>query len=432
MRIPKDVILIWAGSNASIPTNWLRETSLDGKYPKAWGAQNPNITGGAQNHTHTSPAHTHAIADHTHTYTVPAAPYRDTAWNQNYGSAVQQGHTHIGSTGGVVSSNNFGSTAVTYGTCSNDPPYQAVIFIKANYGALLADNLIALWGGYGGNTNVPSNYQLCNGANSSPDLRNKYLKGAGTGADAGATGGSTTNVHDISHGHTGASHQHAGYTTSGAQGYRMATNGGSTCCSVCEHSHTYDAVNATTVTPNNHSGSLTTPETVEPAYKKLCAIQKKTGAIKEKGLIGLWLGAVADIPRGWVLCDGNNGTPDMRDKYLKIANDTTEIGNTGGSNTHTHSAQSHSHTVPAHNHYQPQTKNHYGIWRESMQGGAGNYDDTLDSDTHPAYNVDNASPSTTSANTTADSASNEPEYRTALYIQYQYATDGGFFLENFI
>ncbi len=431
MRIPKDIILVWAGSNASIPTNWLRETTLDGKYPKAWGAQNPNVTGGNASHTHTSPAHTHAIASHTHTYTVPAPPYRDQTWTQSYGSLIQQSHTHTGTTGAVINSNNFGSTAVTYGTCSNDPPYHAVIFIKANYGALLADNIIALWAGYAGNSNVPSNYQLCNGANSSPDLRNKYLKGAGAGADAGATGGSTTNVHDISHGHTGASHQHGGHTTTGEQGYRFWSQGGSTCCSVITHSHTYGATDATTVTPNNLSASLTTTETVEPAYKKLCAIQKKTNAIKEKGLIGLWLGAVADIPRGWVLCDGNNGTPDMRDKYLKIASDTTEIGNTGGSNTHTHGAQAHSHTVPAHNHYQNETKNHVGINRESTSGG-GNYDDTLDYDTHGKFYTDNSTPSTTDANTTADSSSNEPEYRTAVYVQYQFATDGGFFLENFI
>lgn len=29
-----------------------------------------------------------------------------------------------------------------------------------------------------------------------------------------------------------------------------------------------------------------------------------------------WLGAMADIPDGWVLCDGNNGTPDLRDQFI--------------------------------------------------------------------------------------------------------------------
>lgn len=31
------------------------------------------------------------------------------------------------------------------------------------------------------------------------------------------------------------------------------------------------------------------------------------------GLIGLYSGLVADIPDGWALCDGTNGTPDLTD-----------------------------------------------------------------------------------------------------------------------
>jgi len=31
-----------------------------------------------------------------------------------------------------------------------------------------------------------------------------------------------------------------------------------------------------------------------------------------QGFIMIWSGAVVDIPPGWALCDGNNGTPDLR------------------------------------------------------------------------------------------------------------------------
>lgn len=34
------------------------------------------------------------------------------------------------------------------------------------------------------------------------------------------------------------------------------------------------------------------------------------------GCILMWSGAIADIPSGWVLCDGNNGTPDLRDRFI--------------------------------------------------------------------------------------------------------------------
>jgi hypothetical protein len=34
------------------------------------------------------------------------------------------------------------------------------------------------------------------------------------------------------------------------------------------------------------------------------------------GMIIIWSGSIASIPSGWVLCDGNNSTPDIRDKFI--------------------------------------------------------------------------------------------------------------------
>ena len=34
------------------------------------------------------------------------------------------------------------------------------------------------------------------------------------------------------------------------------------------------------------------------------------------GIITMWSGSIADIPEGWVLCDGTNGTPDLRDRFV--------------------------------------------------------------------------------------------------------------------
>lgn len=448
MRIPKDVILVWPSTNASIPANWLRETSLDDKYPKAWGSQNPNLTGGASSHSHTSPNHQHALNAHTHTYVTGQTDQHDeTVVNNVNGTLISARHYHSG-TSSSSSGGTTGNTAVTYGTVANDPPFMRVIFIKANYGAILAEGIVALWGGFGGNNNVPTNWQLCNGANGSPDLRNKYLKGASTGGDSGATGGSLTNVHDITHTHTTTSHSHAQVTTpSGdrvgnpnSEYYIGGTGSGGPWLTIF-HNHTV-TFNDNTEGINQFAGSLTTTETVEPAYKKLVAMMFKSGAIKEKGLIGLWLGAVADIPRGWALCDGNNGTPDMRDKHIKIASDTTEIGNTGGSNTHTHGAQAHAHTGGGHTHtgsvsahiHNENLWMGYGWYSEGYNGATNNnYDrNAWDWGNHSFGTTGSTTAGYANANTTADSASNEPEYRTAVFIQYQFATDGGFFLENFI
>ena len=39
-----------------------------------------------------------------------------------------------------------------------------------------------------------------------------------------------------------------------------------------------------------------------------------------KGMIIIWTGAISDIPKGWAICDGNNGTPNLKGKFLLGAN----------------------------------------------------------------------------------------------------------------
>jgi len=64
------------------------------------------------------------------------------------------------------------------------------------------------------------------------------------------------------------------------------------------------------------------------------------------GGIIMWSGAVADIPSGWVLCDGNNGTPNLRNKFVVGAGGTYSVDATGGSSTTTLTTAN----LPAHTH----------------------------------------------------------------------------------
>ena len=50
----------------------------------------------------------------------------------------------------------------------------------------------------------------------------------------------------------------------------------------------------------------------------------------------MWSGTLAAIPSGWNLCDGTNGTPDLRDRFIKGAGAAENPGATGGSATHSH------------------------------------------------------------------------------------------------
>ena len=72
------------------------------------------------------------------------------------------------------------------------------------------------------------------------------------------------------------------------------------------------------------------------------------------GMIVLWSGATDAIPTGWVLCNGSNSTPDLRNRFVVGAGDTYSVNATGGSAdatlvSHTHSATS-SVTDPGHFH----------------------------------------------------------------------------------
>lgn len=77
------------------------------------------------------------------------------------------------------------------------------------------------------------------------------------------------------------------------------------------------------------------------------------------GAIFLWSGSVISIPNGFNLCDGTNGTPDLRNRFVVGAGTTYAPLVTGGSNdasvpSHTHTftgdaLAAHSHTGNARN-----------------------------------------------------------------------------------
>ena len=48
------------------------------------------------------------------------------------------------------------------------------------------------------------------------------------------------------------------------------------------------------------------------------------------GVIVMWSGTTSDIPTGWVLCDGDNGTPDLTDRFVIGAGNLATPGASGG------------------------------------------------------------------------------------------------------
>jgi hypothetical protein len=47
-------------------------------------------------------------------------------------------------------------------------------------------------------------------------------------------------------------------------------------------------------------------------------------------------GETFSVPEGWAVCDGQNGTPDLRGQFLRGTSDFKEVKTTGGAGTHRH------------------------------------------------------------------------------------------------
>lgn len=74
-----------------------------------------------------------------------------------------------------------------------------------------------------------------------------------------------------------------------------------------------------------------------------------------RGVVILWYGQIASCPPGWLICNGNNGTPDMRDRVPYGAGGSVGVPVYGGVNSYaltTANMPIHSHQVndPGHAH----------------------------------------------------------------------------------
>ncbi len=404
---------MWKGTNAGIPAGWVRETALDGKFIKGTAAAvDPNVAGGSDTHTHTSPVHTHNAQAHRH-----------------YGQTMQQ-TSSIGEDTGSSGSNdashddhyhNFDFTnvsggslsdAVTYAAGDSRPPFYEMIFIKPDTVAAPAPSLaIVLYD----RSSLPTNWNVCDGNNSTPNLLDKYLRGAAGGADAGSVGGSLNHSHVIDHTHSAVNHYHVGLSQNDGNADRFRNSSGGGGAVVPRHQHSITLSNSSD-TGDAYAGSAGSADTVEPAFKKLLAIQNNTGGTdKPRYMIGLWLGTLASIPAGWSLCDGNNGTIDMRGFHLKIATNAVNVGGIGGSNTHTHSpSNSHTHNASG-------THTHTGSTDVYVAGGstgAGGPNGAKSHDHPTMTSVSSATIAWDTATVQANSSNGEPAFLTVAFIQF--------------
>ena len=137
------------------------------------------------------------------------------------------------------------------------------------------------------------------------------------------------------------------------------------------------------------------------------------------GGIIMWSGSVASIPSGWALCNGSNGTPDLRNRFVVGAGSTYAVDATGGSAdaivvSHTHTATS-TVTDPGHTHaITPSIDNASGTDGNSQRVSGGNSVGAISivsATTGITVSTTNASAGTSGTN------ANLPPYYALAYIQ---------------
>ena len=155
------------------------------------------------------------------------------------------------------------------------------------------------------------------------------------------------------------------------------------------------------------------------------------GLVPSGGII-IWSGSAAAIPTGWLLCDGTNSTPNLRDRFVVGAGSTYTVAATGGAATVTLTTgqlPSHSHAVnintggvsanASHSHGLPST-----LWGNNagsnyvLGSGSGYFNQNVGGRVTDATNTDHTHNVNGNTNTAGSGTAHEnlPPYYALCYI----------------
>jgi len=167
---------------------------------------------------------------------------------------------------------------------------------------------------------IPSTLLQCNGVTTSgvtpPDLRNKFVIGAGNLYTVGQTLGAATHTHTFYGGGGGVLNSGNEIINSAPSGYYAYNIG------ITVTSHTSSAGN-----------------NVPPYFSAPYVYHAALSGVAPLEVVG-WTGLISDIPARFSLANGQtvNGitTPDWRDKFIVGTGSSYAEGTTGGAATHPH------------------------------------------------------------------------------------------------
>jgi hypothetical protein len=153
-------------------------------------------------------------------------------------------HAHAAGDGGVIAHGSLSSAGTN--------THAQIDTHLAGGGAHVPLGGIVMWTGT--EASVPSGWHVCDGTSGTPDLRDRFVVGAGSTYDVGDTGGAATA--DLAHAHTGGT-----TGSSGSHSHSIGTSGAGSA-----HTH---SLSATTGDSGAHAHTFNTESHVETPYSPI-------------------------------------------------------------------------------------------------------------------------------------------------------------------
>ena len=101
------------------------------------------------------------------------------------------------------------------------------------------------------------------------------------------------------------------------------------------------------------------------------------------GIIVMWSGLQSTVPSGWIICDGNNGIPNLQGRFiLGYSSASYGIGQIGGQTQVTLSTAE----IPAHSHQMQQAGMHYHNFQSSYYSKMGELQEFLNGHENENFN----------------------------------------------
>ena len=142
--------------------------------------------------------------------------------------------------------------------------------VSGGGGGIIPVGGIIIWSGSTGS--IPSGWAICNGSNGTPNLQNKFVIGAGSSYNVGATGGSAqavvvTHTHDISsdgaHGHgvndPGHLHSYTNWSNTASKGGDATNRSAPINSAAANTAGNYTGISIVSGGGHNHNGAVQAP-----------------------------------------------------------------------------------------------------------------------------------------------------------------------------